>query len=258
MGRIGLTEKQEETLADLKAKPKLTEKQAQMLADLEEKAANPQLPATLTSYLKEWYAEQLYGNREEISTKYTAKGHMQEQNALNMIARVKGLGILKKNTESRHNGFIKGTKDASKNGTIFDSKCSWSAQTLLDVVVDGLKPEYYLQMQGYMELYDMEHAEVWHLLLDTPAEVNYGRHVDWESLPESMRYVSFSIDRDRELYAEIEQRVLLCRKWLEDYHQVIAERLWIKNQSPIIKPPSGAISGRWSNPQTNLLESACE
>lgn len=225
MGRVGLTDAQEQTLAELSAKEKLTAKQEQTLAELKAKKENPELPATLTTYLKEWYAEEMYGYTEEISSKYTRKGDLQEQAALNFIARTKGLGILKKNDEYRNNGIIKGTPDAIKNGIVIDSKCSWDCHTFLDVVVDGLKTEYYWQMQGYMQLFDCDQAEVWHVLLDTPADANYGLAVDWEHHPEQIRRICFDVQRSKSDYDQIAERVLLCRKWLEAYHQHICTRL---------------------------------
>lgn len=219
MGQIGLTEKQEQTLADLKAKEKLTAKQAETLADLEQKSKSVELPQGAQTYLKEWYAETLFGDREEIKSKYLDKGNAMESMAIDICALELGYGILDKNDESRESEFITGTCDVLiPKKEVLDTKCSWGSKTFIESALSPLCADYYWQMIAYCGLYEVPKARVCFCLMDTPAEINFGNAVSYSHIPQKNRIHTKEVIFDAEQYAEIGKRVELCRAWLAEYH----------------------------------------
>jgi hypothetical protein len=226
MGRVGLTEKQEETLKELQAKPKLTAKQEETLSSLLDKQNNPELPATATSYLKKWYAETRFGYYEETGSKYTEKGHLCELNAIEMVGSKLDLFGLEKNEVFIENDFLTGTPDIvelSERITI-DTKCPWDGKTYLERVIEPLDPEYFYQGQGYMDLTHCTMHHVAFCLIDTPEEVNWGKEIEFHA-NESERVHIKSFAYDPDVIKSIYDRVVMCRDWLESYHQIVESRL---------------------------------
>jgi len=218
MGRIGLTEKQEQELLELTAKPKLTAIQEKKLVDLAEKKANPELPETAVSYLKEWYSEQIYGDREEIKSKYFDKGNLMESLAIDFTAEMLGYGILDKNEIDFENDFLTGTPDIITKTEILDTKCPWNSKTFLDSVFAPLNDAYYWQMQSYMGLTGLKQAKVCFCLMDTLGEFNYGKDISYAEIPSKIKFHAKEVIFNQSDFDSISQRVDLCRKWLENYH----------------------------------------
>ena len=231
MGEIGLSPVQDKKLielqlrADGEGKP-LTAKMELERAGLLEKRDNPVLPTGCVTYLKEWYAEEKYGGRQDIQSKYTAKGHMCEDEAIEVIdERFGSFGKkMTKNEERRDNGWITGEADVVAD-IIYDAKCPWDGKTFLDSVYSPHNTLYIWQMRGYMFLWDKPEAKVCYVLLDTPEDANYGEEVIFSDLPIEDRFYSFSVLRDEEIEAQIKERVLLCRKWLAKYDANIRSAL---------------------------------
>ena len=59
--------------------------------------AKGELSAVCTTYLKEWYAEKLYCDNEEIRSKYFDKGNLQENEAIEEVVNKFDLGLGFKN-----------------------------------------------------------------------------------------------------------------------------------------------------------------
>ena len=218
MGRIGLTEKQEETLADLSSKSKLTDKQSVTLAELADKKANPELPQTAKSYLEKWYAESVFAYRDEGSSKYTEKGHWLELDAIDLVAgRLDWYGV-EKNEEHFQDDFFTGTPDViyKPEKTTLDTKCSWDGKTHIELCLEPLGMDYVLQGQVYMQLTGSERHIVARCLLDTPEELNRGVPVEFDATDEErVNLKSFYYDAD--VIKVMQERVLLCRDYLKAY-----------------------------------------
>lgn len=226
MGRIGLTDAQEKTLEELQNKPKLTDKQQETLNDLIEKKQNPSLPATLTSYLKKWYAEKVFDYRDDAGSKHTQKGDWCEADAIEMIASRFNLFGIEKNDLFIDSEYLIGTPDliVSKIGATIDTKCPWDARTYLDHVLSDLSEEYFWQGQGYMALTGMTKHHVAFCLIDTPDECNYGNHVEFDALDNERIHIK-TIDFDESKINQVYSRVQLCRKWLETYDYSVRKAL---------------------------------
>lgn len=232
MGRIGLTEKQGVRFHELNnriegvGKP-LTPKMVKEYHELWDKMTNPELPEGCKAYLKEWYAEQLYGKTENIGTKYTKKGNYCEDEAILVIEDMfAGFGERFSKNETRYsNEWIEGEPDVLSNGVVYDAKCPWDGTTFLDAVTGKDKSLYVWQMRGYCWLTESDKAIVCYVLLDTPADVNYGQEISFSDVHIEDRFYSFTVERDTEIEEEIKERVELCRKWLADYDQKVYEKL---------------------------------
>ncbi len=231
MGRVGLTDKQEADFQtyDKRAKGEgkpLTGNQEKTYRDLKEKKENPKLPDTCTSYLKTWYSEQKYGRFSDIQTKYTKKGHLCEDEAIDEIGlKFGGFGErMLKNEQFFENEWTKGTPDVISK-IIYDAKCPWDGKTFLDSVISPNNPLYIWQMRGYMWLTDLPEAKVCYVLLDTPEEANYGEEVVFSQIPIEERMYHFEVKRDLDIESDIRERVKLCRKWLKNYDLQVKEKL---------------------------------
>ena len=228
MGKVGLTDKQE---ADYIAYGKrargegkvLTEKQKVTYNDLCEKRAHPKLPDTCTSYLKEWYSHQRWGAPEDVQTKYTLKGIIREDEAIEAIA-VKFGEPMEKNEVYYENDYMTGTPDVVSD-IIYDTKCPWNGKTFLAHVTEPNDTLYEWQMRGYMYLVDRQQAKVCYVLLDTPEEINQGNEVKFSDTPIEDRIYYFTVDRDYGKEREIEARVELCKDWLYEYDKKVCSEL---------------------------------
>lgn len=232
MGRIGLTEKQESKLEELQNRANgigrpLTDKMEAERLDLVHKKYNPELPEGCKTYLKKWYAEQLYGKSEQLDSKYTKKGNYCEGEAILVIEEMfGGFGEKFSKNETRYkNEWIEGEPDVLSNGVVYDAKCPWDGTTFLDAVTGKDKSIYVWQMRGYCWLTESDKAIVCYVLLDTPADVNYGQEVSFSDVHIEDRFYSFTVERDTEIEEEIKERVELCRKWLAEYDQLVYKKI---------------------------------
>ncbi len=223
MGKTGLTDKQQSRLKELSLRDSgegrpLTKNMKEELSTLIEKRDNPNLPETCTSYLKKWYSDEKYG-AVETQSKYTAKGHLCEDDAISVMEDYFET-YMYKNEESYENEWCTGTPDVVA-GIIYDAKNSWDGYTFLESAMGPDKPLYIWQMRGYMWMTDIDSAKVCYCLLDTPEDANYGEAISFSHVPIEERFYFFSVERDKEIEEEIKERVEQCRKWLKNYDKEV-------------------------------------
>ena len=179
------------------------------------------LGATMTTYLKKYYAEQKSGVREEIRSKYFDKGNMCENDAIDITAERLGLGILEKNQVHFNDGYFQGTPDVYTNDLVIDVKCSWDYTTFLDAVTSSINKDYESQLQVYMHLLGLKKAKLVYVMLDTPAEANYGEDVFYSHLPIEKRFFAFDLEYNESMILAMQDKVLNCRTFLNDYDERI-------------------------------------
>jgi len=184
-----------------------------------------QLSATCITYLKEWYSEQMYGEREEIRSKYFDKGNMCENEAIDIIAERLNLGLAFKNVTFFENDFITGTPDILTETMVIDAKCSWDGKTFLDSALSPINKDYEWQLLGYMDLTKRVEAKLCYTLLDTPEEANYGIEVIYSNIPIEKRFKAFTIEYSDEKIQSIHDKVEKCREWLNNYDNQVKECL---------------------------------
>lgn len=176
-----------------------------------------ELSQTCQTFLREWYANE----REEIRSKYIDKGNMVELDLIDFMAEQLNLGMAEKNLITMHNEYVVGTADVVTRDTIIDVKAAWSIKTLHDAVTSGIDKDYEWQGRGYMMLWDKPNFIVFHGLLNTPEEANYGVEVNYDDIPAEHRWVAYKVQRDVTIEQQIIQKVIECREWLERYDEVV-------------------------------------
>jgi hypothetical protein len=249
----GLTPNQKVELDELLSKQAsglkpLTVKQLDRLGELTQKFnAKPELPSGAKTYCKKWLKQSvaMYNRRADISTKYTEKGLIVEDHAIDFISEMLNLGFIMKNEDRKENDYMTGCCDVDipPKSLIIDNKSSWDFDTF--PIFDTKVPDsgYEWQGQGYMELYNRDHFWLVYTLMDTPINIierecrSYSYKMGYGEVTESLmkEFVAkmtysdvanelkikvFKIERDRSLPAKIEQRVSMCRTYLK---QLISE-----------------------------------
>lgn len=183
------------------------------------------LGVSLTTYLKKWYAEQKSGVIQEIRSKYFDKGNMCEDEAIDICAERFGLGILEKNVVKFHDEHFQGTPDVITDEFVIDTKCSWDYVTFLDAITSPINKDYEAQLQVYMHLTGLKKAKLVYVLLDTPAEANYGEDIFYSHLPINERFYAFDLDYDPSMIESMQSKVDNARIFLNDYNNKIKQLL---------------------------------
>lgn len=186
------------------------------------------LSATAKSHIRELAAQEILGIDFAIQSRQFDKGNLCENEAIELINRVKNLS-LKKNIERRSNEYITGECDLFDNETREgrDAKCAWNASTfpilVSDITSGSLATVYEWQMRGYMMLWDSPRWHVDYVLLDTPVELigfePASLHVV-SHVPEKLRVTTWTIERDSAKESLIETKVKAAREY---YYEVISE-----------------------------------
>lgn len=177
------------------------------------------LSAGCITFLKDWYAD----SKEEIDNKYTRKGTLVEDDLIDFAVERLGLGLARKNTVTLEDDYFEGTCDVDLPSCIIDVKAAWSYKTLLDIV--KLDPDYKSQLKIYLHLYKKTEGIVFHGLLNTPAEANYGNEVLWEHIPPELRWIAFKVEADYAYIAKVQAKILKCRAWLIEYDKEVKARI---------------------------------
>jgi len=183
------------------------------------------LGASLTTYLKKNYAEDKYGIREDIHSKYLEKGIHCEAEAIDICAERLGLGILEKNQVHFNDAHFQGTPDCYTSDLVIDTKCSWNAETFLDSITSPIDKNYEAQLQVYMHLLGVKKAKLVYVLLDTPDFVNYGNEVTFSHIPINERFYAFDLDYDPSMIEKMQDKVDKSRIFLKQYDERIKELL---------------------------------
>lgn len=129
-----------------------------------------ELSKTAQSYVQKVLKERLFEVSTRVSSKYTDKGLIMEDEAIDLVALVKGFDAFDfvKNEEHFKNEYLTGTPDIIHGNTIRDIKCSWSVETYPLFDTDVPNKDYYWQLMGYMFLTGAEVAYLDYCLVDTP------------------------------------------------------------------------------------------
>jgi len=219
MGRIGITDKQKETVAKYLAKDKLTENQSKELLELQVKAANTTLPETCTTYLKEWYAN----DNEKIYSKQMNKGINVEDDLIDFMAICLGFGLAEKNRVRVSDEYMEGECDVDLPSCIVDVKAPWNKKTLHDST-EGLDKGYETQLIVYCHLYKKPKGILFYGLMNTP-ETDWSEEIVYDDFPINERWHAYTVNANPSYINEIIERVKLCRTWLENYDIEIKGKL---------------------------------
>ncbi len=203
------------------------------------------LSATAKTHLIEIYADEKYDFKKELDNKYIRKGNTVEAEAIEELS----LQIrmpLEKNEEVFRNEFFVGTPDCFTKNLLFDVKSSHDWLTFLANIPSDLDSMYEAQLNGYMDLLNIDKGYIVYVLLDTPFEeiekqkyylFTKGSYISEESPdflklwaekeknlifshhPIEERILFFEVQRNHELIYKAKQKVEKSRQFLEDFHQ---------------------------------------
>jgi len=155
----------------------------------------------------------MFGVTEEFGSKYTDKGILMEQAAIDMLNRNLFRNYTK-NEQRFDNGRFNGTPDIVDSSgllkAIRDEKCSWSAFTFPwteeQAWKEVKKGGYDDQVRVYMMLTDADIGYIDFVLLSTPEELlresEFDAH-DFEHIPEPLRITTVEIKRESKWEADI-------------------------------------------------------
>lgn len=255
--RPNLTLKQEQLLQDLQGKQSagsITPKQTIALGELlAKKAAKPTLSDTTKKYLGQIHLEEVFDKKTEIKSKYLDKGIQVEEDSITLYSEVKNTPFYK-NIERKNNDWITGLPDNVK-GKIRDIKSSWDLSTFPMYESKIPNTDYFWQLQGYMELWNIEEAELIYCLVDTPEILieDEKRRMSWKmgmidlpdelaeeiernmlfaNVPKELRCKVFEVQRDEDAIERLYARITMCRKHLNDLSLTLAD---ITDVKPIQK-----------------------
>jgi len=183
------------------------------------------LGTSLITCLKDYYAEEKSGVKEEINSKYLIKGNLMEQELIDITAERLGLGILEKNEIRFHDEHFSGVPDVITDEFIIDTKNSWSYKTFLDAIISPINKDYEAQLQVYMHLTGIKRAKLVYVLLDTPAEANYGNDIFYSHMPINERFYSFDLEYDPAMIEKMIEKVNNCKIFLNEYDERIKSLL---------------------------------
>jgi len=205
------------------------------------------LSQTAKTYIEEEVLRAKYGVIKTFSSRYTDKGNLVEDEAIDMASNALELGFLYKNHEHFENEFLTGTPDVNTNDILLDVKSSWDATTFPFFATEIPTKDYFFQLQGYMELTGKTEALLVYCLVNTPADMieDEVRRAHWNArlmdesqelrdevlkrhsfdhIPDNRRVKVFKVEKDEQVIAEIKERVELCR----EYFNTLYNFLWNK------------------------------
>lgn len=179
------------------------------------------------TYCKKWYTEQIYGRKEEVSSKYMFKGNSVEDESIEFIGKQLEYKKLSKNHKSFENDFMTGTPDVITKDEILEVKNSWNCFTFPLLETEIPTKGYYYQVQGYMHLSGLKKAKLIYTLMDTPEDLiekdflgnipyeDFKKKYIFSDLDRKYRIKVFEIIYNEEVIENIIDRVNACRKYIE-------------------------------------------
>lgn len=200
------------------------------------------LSVTCKTHLREIYIKIITGREKSISSKYLEKGIAKEQASITLYSRFSGI-FCRKNEERKNGAFLSGECDILLPDRIVDTKTSWDVFTFESNFNEPPDKAYYWQGQAYMseDLFNRKKYTIAYCLVNTPDKMieDEKRRLLW-SLPieddyeeacielESslkfddidlrLRVIEQHFDRNEEDIRRLQNRIIECREWLNNYH----------------------------------------
>jgi len=258
------------TKNDLKIKAALLIKEEKDIADLEliefyknkkDGYEYPPLSETAKGYLIERYSSEKY-NIRRISSGGLQKGTISKGVALEAEG-IELVSFLDKINYERpdkpvSNDYMIGQCDiiCYENKKIVDVKTSWNAANFMDNRrTNKLDLDKWAQMQGYLELYDIDFGQVCYVLVNTPPHLidqekanlfrkytfgeitrtkyddemeKYDSIFDYRKIPITKRIIRYDVPRYKDYMPLVYDKIGKCRVWLNEF-----ERRFLSNKNVI-------------------------
>lgn len=171
---------------------------------------------TTLTYVHDWLKEQIYGIKKDFSSKYTEKGNMLEDEAIDKSIEWLDLPFILKNELPLSSEYFTGTPDLILEDEVIDIKCSWDAFTFPLFDTELPNKDYFYQVQVYMHLTGKKKARVVYLLLNTPDEVApWEVKYNYDAIPKEKRIKAFEVAYDAEVIEKLQNRVKDIREYIK-------------------------------------------
>jgi len=208
----------------------------------------PKLSVTTQTELKKLHRQEVFGKRTDIRSKYLDKGIQCEELSITLYSEVKNQFIVNNKTR-KENEFLSGECDNAQK-IIREFKTSWDLSTFPMYDKEVKNKDYYWQCQSYMELWDLDEAELIYCLVNTPegliiretyymenklgfADVGLPdelqkeiiNNMTFDDIPKEFRVKVFKIPRDKEAMRQAEKQIEMCRLYLNELSVLLAGEL---------------------------------
>lgn len=200
-------------LMEVAAKARKTDADKELLAPYKEMS----LSAGAKTYLGKLAKQFVYSYNKVVETKYMDKGLACEDEAIDMINRLR-FESYTKNTERREDEFLTGECDIYVPGVkTIDTKVSWDLDTFPALSEDCHDSLYEWQGRAYMRLWDVPEHEVCFVMLNTPDElIRYEQRElhEVEHIDPALRLTSITYQRDAALEEKMVNKCRVAQKYL--------------------------------------------
>ena len=225
---------------------------------------HPPLSETAKSYLVERYAADKYNIRRASAgglQKWTvAKGVALEKEGIELIKSLDKIDY-KQPEKPNSNEYLIGQCDilCQENKRIVEVKTSWNAANFMQKRRENkISFQQWCQLQGYLELYDIDFGQVIYVLVNTPVHLidqekanlfrrymfgeliredyeeqieKYDSLFDYSKIPLNKRVIRFDVPRCSAFMPKVKEKVTLCREFLNEF-----ERLFLSNKNILTLP----------------------
>jgi hypothetical protein len=230
-----------------------TEEEIEYLRMMDEKIAifnDPPLSKTTISALIRQYGKIVYNKKVAAkgdAFSFLKKGTDMEVEAVELLSTIDKTNYTLI-TENIENKYLLGRCDICRPDLdkVIDTKVSWNVNSFLKARTTPLDAKYWYQMQGYMELYNVNQAEVVFLLLNTPQELierekikllnkfmigeidrdkyevdmsNIESAFTYSSIPIKRRHFRYLVKREPAIFDKVYSKVEKARLWMNEFER---------------------------------------
>lgn len=224
-------------------------------AQILQKQANflnpPELAEGAKTHLIERYSKDKYDTRRaaySLGNPRQSKGSSLEVDGAQFLSELDGVNY-QKPEENESNEWLVGKADllTPNRGKVVEIKTVWSTDTYFPHYLTILPPSVWYQTQGYLELYNIDRAQVCYVLINTPQHLidqeiatihkkfMYGEmtrekyeycmskmelHYDYSKINAKRRVIRFDVQRHRPIIPFINYKISLSREWLSQFDKI--------------------------------------
>lgn len=229
-----------------------------------EKFLNPPLSEAAKWYLTERYSTEKYNIRRAstggLQRPTIQKGVGLEKEGIELVSSIDGIDY-QKPTEKKENEYLIGYCDilCYESKKLVEIKTSWNSSNFMgNRRAKKLTFQQWCQIQGYLELYDIDFGQVCHVLVNTPQHLveqekailfkkythdeitrdeyeekleTYDCIFDFSKIPAARRVIRFDVPRYRDFMPMVYRKVEMSRIWLNEF-----EREFMANKNILTLP----------------------
>jgi hypothetical protein len=219
---------------------------------------DPPLSKTTISAIIKQYGWLVYNKKVAAkgdALSFLKKGSDMEGEAVELLSKIdkKKYSLI---TDTTENDYLVGRCDiySPDESKVIDTKISWNVNAFLKARTTPISKKYWFQMQGYMELYNVNETEVVFLLLNTPPELierekvklhnrfmigeidrekyeldmeNIESAFTYSSTPMKKRYFRYKVKREPQIFEGIYKKVEKARIWMTEFDKEMRKNIFV-------------------------------